>query len=605
VSSVTDEIKARVDLVELIGRSVALKRAGSSYQGLCPFHTEKTPSFYVRPQTGSWHCFGCGKGGTAFDWLMEREQLEFGEALRQLAALTNVELPTRRDPETEDHARRLQSILARAQGFYEAALWGGAGTRARDYLARRGLSDETARLFGLGYAPPTGNGLLHYLQRDGYSEQELQAAGVIGVTEEEGRPYDFFRDRLLFPIRDAQGRTVAFGGRALEDGSQPKYLNSRDTLLFHKQETLFGLDLARKAIAAERQVVIVEGYIDAATAHQHGFRTVVATLGTAVTERHLRLLRRQVDEIVLALDADAAGQAATWRALRVAEESLREGMTPVVTAPHVRQRAAPAHWVKLRVLALPNAKDPDELIRADPQTWPSLVRAALPVTEFVIQRLAARHDLTTAHGKAMAAEEVAEVLAGIANPIEQDVYTKDVAERLGIHPDAVRQLVRRRGRGSQAPPRDVPEPMPDPAPVRGDNDDDYLLALLMRLRFSPTTPASLTVEAPEFMLAESQAVFQALGGPIPPELQPHVERARRYLPDVERLSVGAVAEEIERSQRRIRLKKLDVTKTQISALLREGAISEAEGRARLERNRLDREALDGKLSAEAERAGSR
>src|SRR5438105_15964244 len=188
-------------------------------------------------------------------------------------------------------------------------------------MQRRGLNEETLKSFGVGYAPG-GNGLLRYLEKDGFSEQELQAAGVISIAE-DGRRFDFFRDRVLFPIRDAQGRTIAFGGRSLDDAVSPKYLNSRDTLLFHKQETLFAFDLARKPMARERQVVIVEGYMDAAMAHQHGHRNVVATLGTAVTDRHLRLLRRHVDEIVLALDADAAGQAATWRALQQADESLR------------------------------------------------------------------------------------------------------------------------------------------------------------------------------------------------------------------------------------------------------------------------------------------
>ena len=320
MSSVTDEIKARVDLVELIGRSVALKRVGSAYSGLCPFHTEKTPSFYVRPQTQSYHCYGCGKWGTAFDWLMEREQLEFSEALRILAAQTGVELPegaTR--PKTTIALGVCTRSWSAPRRSTRGLFRGTAGARAREYMARRGFSDDTLDMFGVGFAT-SGNTLLRYLEKDGFSEQELQAAGVISVTEDEGRPYDFFRDRVLFPIRDAQGRTIAFGGRALEDSTTPKYLNSRDTLLFHKQETLFAFDLARKPMAQAHQVVVVEGYMDAAMAHQHGYRNVVATLGTAVTDRHLRLLRRQVDEIVLALDADAAGQAATWRALQQADE---------------------------------------------------------------------------------------------------------------------------------------------------------------------------------------------------------------------------------------------------------------------------------------------
>jgi DNA primase len=561
VSSVTEEIKARVDLVDLIGRTVELKRAGAQYRGLCPFHSEKTPSFYVRPQTQSWHCFGCNKSGTAFDWLMEREHLEFGEALRQLANITGVVLPERRDPEVEDQTRRLYTILERAQTYYAGLLWGSSGARVRDYMKRRGIADETLTSFGIGYAP-SGNGLLRYLEHDGFSEQELQAAGVIGVTEEEGRSYDFFRERVLFPIRDAQGRTIAFGGRSLDDAATAKYLNSRDTLLFHKQETLFAFDLARKPMAQERQVVIVEGYMDAAMAHQHGYRNVVATLGTAVTDRHLRLLRRQVDEIILALDADAAGQAATWRTLQVADESLRSGVTPVVGPNRRQQRFVADRAVRLRVLALPNAKDPDELIRNDPQAWPTLVQTALPVVDFVLQRLEARHDLSTAQGKAAAAEEIAEVLAGIASPIEQDHYTNEVALRLKVEPGAVRRLLR--GKSRRTPTS--PEPAsPQPIQVRGDTLDDYMLALLTRAREVPEVAATSVAE-PEFILLESQAVYRAMGGELPAELEPYQRRAERHLPDVRRLSPRQLTREIDETRLRIRHKLLKQRIEQIHSL---------------------------------------
>ena len=545
VSTITEEIKARVDLVELIGRSVELKRVGAYYRGLCPFHAEKTPSFYVRPQTQSWHCFGCNKSGTAFDWLMEREHLEFGEALRTLAALTGVQLPERRSTEDEEQTRRLYSILERAQTFYSAQLWGASGARGREYFQRRGLAEDTLRTFGLGYAG-SGNGLLRYLEKDGFSEQELQAAGVIGVTEQEGRPYDFFRERVLFPIRDAQGRAIAFGGRALDDTVTPKYLNSRDTLLFHKQETLFAFDLARKSMAQERQAVIVEGYMDAAMAHQHGYRNVVATLGTAVTDRHLRLLRRHVDEIILALDADAAGQAATWRALQVADESLRSGMTPVVGPSRRQQRLVADRTVRLRVLALPNAKDPDELIRSDPTAWPALVRAAVPVIDFVLARLEARHDLTTAQGKAAAADEIADVLAGVANPIEQDSYTNEVATRLKVDPEAVRRLLKAKRQRNRPASQSA---APQPTVVRGHALDDYLLALLMRLREQPEQRPLTDLE---FMLPESRAVYQALGGQIEPELEPYAERARRQLALVERLSTQELLKRVEETRLRIK-----------------------------------------------------
>ena len=597
MSTVTDEIKARVDLVELIGRTVALKRVGAYYRGLCPFHTEKTPSFYVRPQTQSWHCFGCGKWGTAFDWLMEREHLDFGEALKTLAAMTGVQLPERQDPAEVDHAQRLHSILERAQTFYTGLFWGTSGQRARDYMFGRGFDEETLRAFGIGYAP-SGNGLLKYLEKDGFSEQELQAAGVISVTEDEGRPFDFFRDRVLFPIRDAQGRPIAFGGRTL-DGSTPKYLNSRDTLLFHKQETLFALDAARKPMAQDRQVVIVEGYMDATMAHQHGYRNVVATLGTAVTDRHLRLLRRQVDEIVLALDADAAGQAATWRALQQADESLRDGVKPAVAANRRLQNAAPGRWVRLKILVLPNAKDPDELIRTDPASWPGLVRDAVPVIDFVLQRLGGRHDLNTPQGKRAAAEEMIEVLAGSATPIEQDYFINEVAVLIGVRPDSIRGLLKRR---SQRPRPAQPLASTQPrSEASGDPYDDYLLALLMRLR--ETSNESLAPTEVEFLLPESRTLFQTLGGTIPPELEPYVERAQRKLEDVRRLSERELLTHIEKTRLEIRKRLLERKRQEIRSLG-----DEAEVRMFMdELVELARSigAIDQQLSPERESAGSR
>jgi DNA primase len=566
VSSVTDEIKARVDLVELIGRSVALKRVGSAYSGLCPFHSEKTPSFYVRPQTQSYHCYGCGKWGTAFDWLMEREHLEFPEALRVLAAQTGVELPERHTAEEDDRARRLSTILERAQTFYRGLFRGAAGARAREYMARRGFNDDTLDMFGVGFST-SGNALLRYLEKDGFSEQELQAAGVVSVTEDEGRPYDFFRERVLFPIRDSQGRTVAFGGRALDDATTPKYLNSRDTLLFHKQETLFAFDLARKPMAQERQVVVVEGYMDAAMAHQHGYRNVVATLGTAVTDRHLRLLRRHVDEIVLALDADAAGQAATWRALQQADESLRVGYKPVVGPNARQQRSAPGRWVKLKVLALPNAKDPDELIRGDATVWPTLVREAMPVIDFVLGRLGSRHDLNTPQGKRAAADEMLQVLAGIADPIEQDHFVNEVASLLATRPETIRGLLRR----GTSPRPPVPATAPAPAAdVHIDAEDGYLLALLTRLR---RTPELATVpEDVEFIQSESRAVYHALGGNPPPELQGYIRQVDRQLELVERLSPLEFQRELERTRLAIRKRLLVREQEEIRALARDSGI---------------------------------
>ena len=263
-----------------------------------------------------------------------------------------------------------------------------AGGRAREYLARRGLNDETLRHCSASASRRRATRCCATSKSDGFSEQELQAAGVIGVTDDEGRQYDFFRERVLFPIRDAQGRTIAFGGRSFDDAATPKYLNSRDTLLFHKQETLFAFDLARKPMAQERQVVIVEGYMDAAMAHQHGYRNVVATLGTAVTDRHLRLAAPPGRR-----DRAGAGRRRRGpgghlaRAAGGRREPAHRARRPWSGRTPPAALRAPIAAVQLRVLALPNAKDPDELIRRDPSAWPTLVRSAMPVIDFVLQRL--------------------------------------------------------------------------------------------------------------------------------------------------------------------------------------------------------------------------
>jgi DNA primase len=572
VSNVTDEIKARVDLVELIGRAVQLKRSGSSYRGLCPFHQEKTPSFYVFPASHTWVCFGCGKKGSAFDWLMEREHLEFGEALRSLAQMTGVALPERRDVEQEETTRRLYAVLETAAAYYQSALAGSVGAAGRAYMRDRGIDEPTLRSFGIGFAPP-GGGLLRHLQAKGFSDAELVAAGVVGQAD-DGRLYDFFRERVLFPIRDSQGRTIAFGGRAMEAGVTPKYLNTRDSLLFHKQETLFAFDMARRAIAQERQAVIVEGYMDALMAHQHGFRNVVATLGTAVTDRHLRQLARIADQIPLALDPDAAGQSATWRTLQMAEQSLRSGLTPVVGPNRRQRRYVPDRPVALSVILLPDGKDPDELIRSDPAQWPRLVQAAQPVIDFVLDRLANRYDLATGQGKAAAADEVTDMLAGIADPIEQAHYVQQVAQLLKVGEGAVHQALRRKqrwGTGRTPPEQEGAAPAEaEPELVERDVDDEYALALTLRLH-ELNAPLDTTGTEMDLALSESRALFRALrlDGGVPAELKPYLERVEQRRPLVGGFSAAEATAELTRVRMRLRRRGLLERRRQLRELLAE------------------------------------
>jgi DNA primase len=429
---------------------------------------------------------------------------------------------------------------------------------------------------------------------------------VISVSD-DGRQYDFFRDRVLFPVRDVQGRSIAFGGRSLEDGVTPKYINTRDTLLFHKQETLFALDLARRQIGQERQAVIVEGYMDTLMAHQHGYRNVVATLGTAITDRQLRLLRRQVDEIVLALDADAAGQAATWRALQVADNSLRGGLLPVVGPSRRQQRMVSDRPVRLRILELPGAKDPDELIRSDPASWPGLVGRAMPVIDFVLRRIGERHDLATSAGKAAAADEVGDVLATVADPVEQANRVAEVANRLGIQPEAMWLSVRPKLRTStprgQATREWIAAALPEL--MEGDTLDEYALALLLRAHQQSlaTDDASF-----DFALPQSKALAEHLGGEVPEELSAHFDRVRRRSSDVERLSADELRMELRRTRLRMTRRTLVERKQSLTRLMVDVS-DEAERReigSMLSQVARDIQTIDEQLlPSERERVGAR
>ena len=287
-----DEIRVRADLVELVGQFVSLKRAGATWKGLCPFHTEKTPSFTVNPKRGIFHCFGCGAGGDAFGFLMRHDRLGFPEAVRALAERTGVELPTKREPEVDGRFEALRRTMAAGRRVLHRARSGRTSAqKARDYLAKRGVDLEVARRFGLGYAPEGWNALLTVMAKQSISEDQLVQAGLVLPRQTGNGFYDRFRGRLLFPIRDLQGRVIAFGGRAL-GAEEPKYLNSPETPLYVKGQTLYALDMARAAVREKNRAVIVEGYLDCLMAHQHGFAETVATLGTALTQSQLGLLHR-------------------------------------------------------------------------------------------------------------------------------------------------------------------------------------------------------------------------------------------------------------------------------------------------------------------------
>ena len=353
-SGIVAEIKAKLPVADVVGETVALKRAGTIQKGLCPFHAEKTPSFIVTPERETWHCFGCGEHGDIFTFVMRRDGLDFREALSRLAERAGVELSARTAGE-DRRRRRLREALEAAIAWYrEVLLQARQAERARAYLEERGLSRGTQERFGIGYAPNTWEALSTRLRAKGFSDGELTDAGIASPST-RGGVYDRFRGRIIIPIRDASGRAIGLGGRIMPDAEGPKYLNSPATALFDKSRTLYGIDLAKGAIRREKLAVIVEGYTDVMAAHQAGFENVVASLGTALTAGQVELANRYADAVALAYDVDLAGEAATQR-------GLVEELQGVVN--------------KVRVIRIPAGKDPDELIRTDADAWRTAVADA-------------------------------------------------------------------------------------------------------------------------------------------------------------------------------------------------------------------------------------
>ncbi|MEK7838089.1 MAG: DNA primase, partial [candidate division NC10 bacterium] len=527
-ASLLEEIRSRVDMVEMVGQFVNLKRAGENWKGLCPFHTEKTPSFTVHPKKGIFHCFGCGAGGDAFGFLMRQDRLAFPEAVRLLAQRAGVELPSERRPEAADgKIEALRQIMARAAEFYAEALWAPGGDKARRYLEGRGVDPEVARRFGLGYAPEGWDHLLAFMRGQSVAEEGLAQAGLVLPRQTGSGFYDRFRGRLLFTIRDGQGRVVAFGGRALGP-EEPKYLNSPETPLYVKGQILYALDLAKGAMRERNRAIVVEGYLDCLMAHQHGFTETVATLGTAFTQAQLALLQRSADEIVAVFDADAAGQKAAARIdeLMSGPADLRSlGWSMARTGGFERAGHFP-----VKVAVLPPGHDPDSLLRSQgADAFRSRVDDARSILSFVMAQALAEENLASPRGRATAHARVALVLSKVPNAEEATALAQQAARELGVDPTQLwieaQQLQRARfsqGRGGGAAARaTLPStgagwPPPNLAErdllslllqveearvslLPGIEDDDIahpgLRALLAALREAPGSPAEALMTA--------------------------------------------------------------------------------------------------------------
>ncbi len=429
--SVIDEIKARTDIVDIVSQYVQLKKAGKVYKGLCPFHSEKTPSFVVYPDEGRFHCFGCGADGDVFTFLEQKEGMSFGEALRVLAHKAGVELPDRRVSQEEKDAReRVYSLLSAAAGWYRTQLADKVGAGAREYLVRRGITPETSELFQLGFAPDSWDACQRHLKGLGYTEEEIISAGL-AIPKDAGGSYDRFRGRLMIPIRDERGRIAGFGARVIGKG-EPKYLNSPQTEVFDKGKMLFGIDMARRPIRESDAVVVVEGYMDVISAVQRGVRNVVASMGTALTEHHIRYLKRLTRNIYLALDPDAAGIRATLRGLDVAREAGEENVVPVALPGMIRYKSSLD--VSLYVIPMPEGLDPDDVFREKPELWPELFASAVPLVEFALRLLAEEYDLTTPEGKSRAAKQGISLLKNVYDDVERSHYVQMLARMVQVDP---------------------------------------------------------------------------------------------------------------------------------------------------------------------------
>jgi len=524
-----DDVKNRIDIVEIIGETVQLRKVGRSHVGFCPFHPNtRTPAFTVYPDSQSFYCFGCQAHGTAFDFVMRKQGLNFAEALEYLANRVGIKLEPRKpvDQQQDQQRQRLIEITTlAARAWNYLLLKNGQAQPAREYLAKRALNAQTIESFQLGFSLNMWDHLCNYLiNKKGYTPEEIVAAGL-AIQRDDGRIYDRFRGRIIFPIRNNKGEVIGFGGRALGD-ELPKYLNTPQTLLFEKSNVLYGLDFAREGIRLADAAVVVEGYVDVLTAHQHGFTNVVAPLGTSLTAGHVGLLKKLSQNLFFALDADAAGQKATLRGINAFQETLTQGgaeegaegddhLQATITAQGL------VRWgndFNLRIVRLPAGQDPDEVIKADPQRWRTLLAAAIPVMEFLLESSTTDLNLTLPQDQRTALERLIPLVAQLSGA-QQRVYVARLEQVIGLKAELILDLTR------ASPPKPaLKNPVPPNVPLHSPPSlplppyrvqpslprEDYLLALI--LHYPATEPVVTELLAQDS--AEFPFVKQVFGGNI-------------------------------------------------------------------------------------------
>lgn len=485
-----DEIKARLDIVDIVSETVKLRRSGKSYTGFCPFHpNSKTPAFAVFPENGTWRCFGqCNEGGDIFKFVMKREGWDFAEALKFLAQKAGVELepmtPQRR--EMEDEYETLRTLLEESVKFYQFQLLKTpAGKPALDYLLKRGISLESVQRFELGYAPDSYESLLGHLSGKGHALEKMAEAGVLNERDSGGY-YDKFRNRIMFPIRDAAGKMAGFGARILDPNDIPKFLNSPQTPLFNKSRLLYGLNLAKKPIRDQDRVVIVEGYLDVIALHQGGYANSVSPMGTAINEDQLRYLKKYTRRIVLALDADTAGEKATLRGVEIARQAL-DHETELTYDPRGLLKHEARLQADVRVTTLPEGKDPDDVVLQDAQAWQKIIDAAKPIVVHVMESLAAGQDLEDAKVRSSIAAQIIPLIEDVPSAVERDTYRQQLARLLKVDERSLMGSQRVSGRSKRPVTRTGGNATTAPAVVEVKTIDNrslqlekYCLALLLQ-----------------------------------------------------------------------------------------------------------------------------
>ncbi len=419
MSTETEQIKERIDISDVVGEYVKLKRAGQSLKGLCPFHSEKTPSFIVTPSRGSWHCFGCNEGGDVFTFVQKVEGIEFPAALKMLAQRAGITLPERKGKMQADSRRqRLFDLLEAASRFYQEILMNlKAGTRAKEYLLDRGVFENTMKEFGIGYAPHSWDALHTWLVKKGYSSDEIVASGLSG-RKDQGGTFDRFRGRIMFPVRDVQGRVVAFGGRIVpwhETGNEGKYVNSPETALYEKRRVVYNLSRAKKSLRAAKHCIVVEGYMDVVMMVQAGVENVVATSGTAFTSDHVETLKRFTDTLHFAFDGDAAG----WKATIAATQS------------------ALASGVQVETILLPDGVDPADLAKESSEKLQEVLRGTKPLVDVLIEKIG----IGSSDQKEQALAALVPLLRTVPNPIVQGVMVGQVARNLKVPESKIISLI--------------------------------------------------------------------------------------------------------------------------------------------------------------------